>query len=203
MKRIYIEETNVAKLRKAWFAVKKKTQFSAELGCAALAGRVATTKEDDEVDPIYTCNEIYNLKAALRPFLHVGRWECSAPRWLSRRCREHLKQIDKMPARHMRNWDVVQHWFRVVGLGSIWDHPGRIGENLVLQPYSFGEFDQVSKTLECLAVAVVSRPGERGFHHPETFLYELEESWPQPKTGIGWTADEGWVNAPHDEDAKM
>jgi hypothetical protein len=202
MKYKTIETTHITKLRKAWLGMKRKTQLSAELGCAALAGRLAMSMDEDEVDPIYTCKDLYNMKSALRPILHVKWGDCSAPRWLSKRCRAHLKQIDKLPAHRTDSWDIVQHWFRVHDLGSIWDHPGCVGENLVLQPYSFNEFERVYETMKILAVAVVSRPGERGFHHPETYLYELEESWHRPKTGVGWLADEGWVNAPFNDEQK-
>ncbi len=158
------------------------------------------TVDDDEVDPIFTCKDIYDLKVSLRPILYQKAGECSAPRWLSKRCRAHLKQIGKLPVKGTRNWGIIQQWFSVHDLGAVWDHVGRVGENLVLQPYAFDEFDRVYETMKIIAVAVVSRPKERGFHHPETYLYELEESWPRPKTGVGWLADEGWVNASSNND---
>jgi hypothetical protein len=177
-------------LLKAWVAIKNKTQTSAELGCAALAGRVASSKEDDVVDHIYKCKDLYDLKQALRPFLFQKN--AGPPVWLSKRCRQHLKDIGVELRTCRSNRDVVQKWFNH-HLHGIWDHPGCIADNFVLQPYCYNEFDEVYKAVKKINVALVSRRDEPGFHHPETFIYEFEKSYEVSKGRIGWTADEGWV----------
>lgn len=168
----------------------KVTIQKAELGAAALAGRIASRREDDQITPDFTCEQIYQFKQDLRPFLFLKHG--SVPVWLSKRCRHALKQNGHDLKGRVSRESIVQKWLKVHEL-HIWDHWGVIGKNMIFQPYAFDDFQKVYDAFKGIHVAVVSKPGEKGFHHPATYLYEIEESYPVTPGKLSWTADEGWV----------
>lgn len=183
---------NLRNLKKAWNAIARQIQISAEYGPRALSGK----GDGCEVMPVFEGRQVYNLKQAVRPLIFD---QGKVPVWLSSRCREHLKQMGKEVAQK-DGVSVTAAWFEHFFPGeNIFDHFGECGLGFVIQPYLSSEKQEIAATTEriksalnLIHVAMVSKPGEKAWWDEKATLFEFEESWPKAAKGVSFSPDEGW-----------